>query len=501
MAKVTTTFVSDEKDVIDAIAKMNADMAKLRDQNKKLAEETKRAKEEAKSGFSETIRGAASAVMAYASIGNAVSILRKELEAVVALQDKAAGVQRNAAGSEREFLMNLGIVSPTQRDQALKQLAGISQRTGVPMTSLYGAGGSALSASGGDISTSMAALEKAAQIAPHSAQAMSDIAGAIIDLNKAMGTTEGTKGLDLLVQLQAGSRVKDMGQLATNMPQGIIGATIAGFSPEAAGALAETLSNAMVDKNGARTATAEAMLAARLREYIPEEDVYEGKGRNRKLKRKGYGPMSGEARLALVKGDDALRQGFLDTLEQSEAKPFIEALLTPGSREARMYEDSLARYKGQKPGESDKFIAGIGDTGLQRASDMERRFTASQEEMLLGALESGDYSRTRQGVLGLVEASGGGFLARQDIWSRMMVGGMTGQKPATMAKNELQNYLYGDEYLDIDESNVSRTNRMTPAQRAERDRLAEPIKRMVSVLEKIEANQHKGSPNANIEGQ
>lgn len=385
MAKVTTVFASDDKEVMAAIQKMNAEMAKLRDQNKKLAEESKKGGQQSAGMMEVGIAQAAKLAAGYLSVQTAVQAVTAALHDKFDIEKRSLELQTRTAVTQRDFLANLGTTTRTQKQGALASISAISKRTGVAESNLYGPGSSALSAAGGveNLGVAMTALEKAARIAPDSAEAMSQIAGAIIDLNKATGSLQGEKGLDLLIGLQAGSRVKNMGLLASNVPRGVAGATASGFSPEAAAALFESLSNAMADDKGALTATAESSLAARLRAYLPENDVYAGEGRNRKLKHKGVGAMSGEGRFAMVSEDEKLRTGFLDSLEQSEAKPFIELLMTPGTRENKMYKESLIKYRGMKPGGAEEFIKGLNDTELQQVANLDRGGAAITEGRFL----------------------------------------------------------------------------------------------------------------------
>ena len=165
MAKVTTTFTSDDKEVIASIDKMNKKLAELEEKNKRLAEQSTAAANKAKSqqDLSLMVAGTVAATVTAAQSG--IAQLNREMEHRNTLEKEYLALHKSAASAEREFLMNLGLVRGADQQAAITRLQQVSQSSGVPLSELYGPAGASLSASGGNVDIAFDAIERAAKIA------------------------------------------------------------------------------------------------------------------------------------------------------------------------------------------------------------------------------------------------------------------------------------------------------------------------------------------------
>lgn len=491
MAKVTTTFTSDDKEVVASIDKMNKKLAELEEKNKRLAAESAAAAQAAKEQQSNTLLVAGAVAAGIEAARQGMSVLNREMEYRNNLEKEYLNLQKGAAGGEREFLMNLGLVKGSDQKAAISRLQQISKSSGVAMTDLYGPAGASLSASGGNVDVAFDAIERAAKIAPHSAQTMQLIAGAMIDLGKASGDFDNTKGLDLLVKIGEIARAPDWTKIATNAPRAIAGTSAMGFTPEESTALLATLSNQMADKDLAVSGTASMTLASRLRKFFPEHDTVDKRGR---VTSRGVGAMTGAERFAMVEGNEDLRRKFFNSLEESEAKPFIEQIVTPGTMLNKMYKQNLGDVQGMQRGSMGAFGDAISDTELQRTADQSRRTSSASERFRLAQTPAAQNAIVREAYQKSLEGLGYGwssqFLAMRQYDVRKAFG--ADESPAAFAEAQLNAEILERTF----DKGITNTNNLPEGRRREVEMLSE----VVAELRAIRMQQRDATAANHTEG-
>ncbi len=491
MAKVTTTFVSDEKSVIDAIAKMNAAMEKLSAQNKKLAEDSKKNAENATKGMAAVESSAVSAVAAYVSVSGALRVVNAELEKRYQLESKIRDFQNNAAQSERRFRLNLGFLSQKEQDSATKQLDDLSKRTGVSKTDLYGPVGGALSGTGGDVKKAFQASEAAIRLAKGLPEETNTFAVGIANLQKATGG-DVNKAATILGSVGQLSNVKDWSMIARNAPGAIIGGVNQGASLETSTALYASLTQRLGETTGEMSGTAANSFIKQLRDYFPEEDTYTGTGRNRKLKRKGYGKTTTEEQLRMLWGDPKMAKDFVANMTgETKALPAYEQYLTVGSdaqKELLAFTSQVRNDLASNPipGFQKTLDSGPLQQGLQQDMAMQRVIDKAQESNPEAAYRA----RVREMTRKALDESGQGFMDSMLYSTGWNVDvGMFGFDPAKKAMSQLRER----------EAGLSAMNQQYGATE-ERNNQIQVLRDMLGELKKI-STQRAANPNANTEGQ
>lgn len=479
MAKVTTTFTSDDKEIIASIDKMNKKLAEMDEQNRKLAEQSKKNSDQAVGGFNQAITGLGKMAAGYLSINAALEAGNRLIRDQIELRQKAANVQLGTASSEREFLMNLGLVPGADQQAALNRLKELSKETGVAPGHLYGAAASAMAASGGDLATAMKALKMTAPVAAHDPATATLLAGGTIDMSKATGG-DLERAFDLMGLTGQMSRAPDWSAIGNNAPGVVVAMDALGFTPDEAVAAHSTIATLMGDKQLAKSGTATTTLASRLRKFFPEHDTTDARGR---VLQKGHGAMTGAERFAMVEGNEDMRRKFFQSLEESEAKPFIEQLLTPGSLANTTYRDNLKQIKGTPRGAFANLADVLNQTPLQKTADVDRRLASITERQLLDSTDAGRYSIIQNRTAEMFAATGMDLLTRKasaaEIYARSFL-----HDPVTAARpvvNQWEGMTRGRMERAQQSGDQAEIEKWSSANSATRE--------MLDVLKRIESNQ------------
>lgn len=400
MAKVVTTFISDDDDMLASIAKMNAEIDKLK-------ENANNSARTGGAGFSDMAASVAKATAAIGAGFAALKIFNRELEHKNQLEAQSLSMQKGTAGSEREFAMNLGLVSDADRAKAFAGMTRIGRKTGVNVDDLYAVGAAGLSASGGNLDKMLEATELAAKTAPGNVQTMDELASAMLHLEKATGSSDLKKNLTFLIGLGQVSPVKDWAQLSTNLTPGAIGVSGYGGTAAETGSLLATLSNAMGDTRGDQAKTAGIALAEALEKFKPD-----------------LGSTADRIAAMQAAGESEVDRFFNTPGISFEkvAKVPIRRLLTAGTNEAKMFAENTATLdqmlQTDKTGE---FFAGLDASNLQATASADRGATSAYQRFMLTQGKQSQEAWARKTFDELLDVMGVGSTGQAFMLSQMDV--------------------------------------------------------------------------------
>lgn len=466
MGKVVTTFVSDDDDMLASIAKMNAEIDRLKEKAESGAQRSA-------SGFNDMFAAVGKVSAALALANGAIQLYNRELEHKNRLEEASLGLQKSTAGAEREFSMNLGLVGNAERSKAFAGIADIGRRTGVNVDDLYAVGAAGLSASGGDIDKMLQATEFAARTAPHNAQTMDELASAMLHLEKATGSADLKRNLTFLIGLGQVSPVKDWAQLSTNLTPGAIGVSGYGGTPAETGALLATLSNAMGDTRGDQAKTAGIALAEALEKFKPELST------------------TAERIAAMqAEGESSVDRFFATPGISFEkvAKVPIRRLLTAGTAEANMFaanRDTLdAMLQTDKTGE---FWRGLDASGIQTIAGAGRSAESAYNRFMTSQGRAGREAWARSTFDQLMDVMGVGSMGQAFMMSEMDLRSFGGvESKSDYLRGQVRAYLDPLEYDDV--TGKRRTD-LTAQQREQVDYLRQ-IKDQLQLM-----NSRRGNGN------
>lgn len=484
MAKVTVNFQSDDKDVIAAIDKVNRKLAEM---DQKAAA----AAQKGKGGMDAMIASAGSVVAGYMSIQYAIQLVNDELQRKIELEEKSKQRQLAAAGPERELMLNLGYpLAPAERDRALQRARDIADRVGISESMVAGATSRALSNAAGNQDVAFNAVEIAARTAPHSAEVMERIAGAITSIGKATGKFDNERGYDMLVLLGQLTNAPGWDKIGGNAPQSLAGMIVNGATLEEAVSVQAALSNTMTDEELLKSGTAGQQLAAKLRDVFPEKDSYETNAKGKKtLKARGTGMTTFAERYAHVLKDDKAREFFRSKLEEGNNKAFLEEFITPGSRGSQLFSDFLKQAEGLPRGAMAGLPDALNSTPLQQQANLERRLERIDEKADIEDVKGGQRAIIRDKLQKALVRSGQWTVPTMaDMWSYDMAE-WVGQTPEQAAIEALQRRAA---------PNIKRQ----PGQKIT-DEMYEAVPNLgplIKELRGIQRNQRAGNARQHVEG-
>lgn len=260
-------------------------------------------------------------------IASAIGLINRQLQETLRLQEEAAQTQVTLASAQRDLVRNLPGRSAADVNRTLTAAGTIARDTGVSEVIINQALASAVSASGGAIDPSIAAVRQSAMFLADKPDAIAEFAGALLDIGKVTGRPDDALvNQGLLTFVGAMSRVVDPGRMAKNIPRALIGASKFGATPQQAAALFAVQTVGAADITGEMSGTAVISLVQQMEEFF-----------------KGGGGDFGQ-RLAALHADPRLAQRFLKgaSFERTSVGPIRELISDPNSPMARLFRENLA---------------------------------------------------------------------------------------------------------------------------------------------------------------
>lgn len=354
--------------------------------SRKAGDELRRTGQKGQTAFGQKalgmVRSFAGALGISAGLAGAVQIVRKEYEALLAVQDKARESSLNLAGAQNAALRNLGADTAAERDAFIADVERVSKEAGVSQKFVYNLASSALSARGElSVADAMDAVKQAALYAPDSAEAGEALAGAALDIGKATGATP-QQALGFAMEVGKMARPTATGKIVENVAPAIGGAMQSGASPQSAAALWAALTGGMVDPQGRKAKTATLQVSAQLAEFLPEEDRYTIENGEKKLARKGTGLKTMEDRIAFLQRNADARLEFLTKANFEQiARPSVEQVLSGMGATAQAYKQFYGRLpRLEESGPIfERRLAVQKDTPLQKTRALEQELEAERE--------------------------------------------------------------------------------------------------------------------------
>ncbi|MHB1038050.1 MAG: hypothetical protein ACYC35_28200 [Pirellulales bacterium] len=391
MPPVRTVFTSDETDVIKAMQRMQAEMAKLIEENKRLRNESKQQGGEGIKLIGDQISSLKSMALGYLSVEAAIHAVMAAEEKRAQRQQNAANAQLGAADAQRVFLKNVGAVSLGEKSSVLTGVAKIAEETGVTTRDLYAAGAVAMSARGNlGNKTALDAMRMAAKYAPENAGEMAAVAGGLLSTSRLTGTPDAEKNLGFMIGLQSRVRISDMKGVSENLIPAARSVARYGGSAAEAASLPAALTMALEDTSGAVSGTASIQMATQLAEALPKLGS------------------TGE-RIGYMQSHPGEAAKFLKGASfDVKAKGSIAELLTnPQSAIAQIYAENVKAIPGpdQAAGLARDMLSGLDAEKLQQTAALSRNLQQIGEGIMLGG-EEGRQGVTREGVDRILAATG-----------------------------------------------------------------------------------------------
>lgn len=275
-----------------------------------------------------------------APVAATIKLITDELKSQVDLIDKAAQTQLSLVPSRQNLIDNLAGSTPEEINRVLAKLQSISLRRGVPEAITNDALGSAISASGKDVASSVAAVDFAARRFADRPENIAGFSGSLLDLNDVTGSSDPRVSAGLLVNIAQQARLTKATQINKNAPKALTNLVGFGATREGAAALFSTISNAIKDAEGEVTKTAVINVGKEL-------DAF----RNRATGLSGFlfrQLPTVDSQIAAIQSSPELREQFFSKplSVPGEAIIPVRDLFTPGSVVANRFAQNRAAIPG-----------------------------------------------------------------------------------------------------------------------------------------------------------
>lgn len=370
--RVTFELSGEERDLLQAVQRMQREYAKLEEQHKRLAQQSKVAAQEAKDQARENqgvlddwIGGLKGIAASYLSIQGAMKLVNAEIERKKRLEEGASRVNLGAAAAERGYLSNLG-GTPAERQAAIAQLQRTAQQRGVPLDAAYRAAGQALGFTQGGIGREAnAAFDVAAQFNPYDTEKLTY---GLLAAQKLTGSRDPVANLGFIKSVQDYSPIADTGLLAQNLIPGATGVRmIGGVSDVEAASLVNALSDVRVDVTGEESARTAQRLATAAKRAFPQ--------------------LTTDQAIAYAQQHPAAAKKIADLIEEGGTKAAAVSLLSdPNSAASQAYRASKAGIAAPaaRVARAESAIAANEATSIQRLGGIDRSLAAKGEGLALG---------------------------------------------------------------------------------------------------------------------
>lgn len=391
MTPVNIVFTSDHVKVMQGLAKQNAALEKQVGTLRKMDRTGKRATKTF-GGLSGKVAGVAGG---FISLAAAIGLVNSELKEIERRQTEAARVQVTIGQARKDVIRNLVGRSDAEIQDVLDEVARVARKERVAERFIAAGFATALSASGGDIPASKAAVGVATQFLADRPSGIGAFAGSLLDVAKITKTADALINLGFLAKVGSLSRVTDPQQQARSIPRAIIGAGAFGTQATPGAALFAALTTGAADIEGRISGTAMIGLAQQLEEFLPKLQTT-----TERITALQEAPLKAEQFLAKA------------TFEKVLLGPIRQLLTDVNSVTAREFRKNLTAI----PGLSElaevgrKTIAQRALDPLERTAQIKRLFAGAAEEFGVADPE-GITGAIRKGLKDALAASGLGALA------------------------------------------------------------------------------------------
>lgn len=434
---VTLKVGGDNREAIRVVEQLQKKVEQLEASNKRLSLESKKGAQESSMGWEKAAAGIGQAVAGYVSLQTAISNVTNALREKMELEKEAANVQARVSGSQRSFLINMGLANPAEKQAANERILAIARSTGASLDSLYAAAGTAASARGGlSFGQTWDALGQAARVQPGNAGELNALTGGLLDMSKLSGSGDAKVNLGLTVGVAQMARLTNLQQVSQNLIPAAINVAQRGGSAQQALAQVATITGALADATGATSGTAGIQLSNQLAEMLPETDVYETITRNgreiRRLKTKGTGLNNSFDRIRFAQDNPLFREKFLAQASfEQKAGAAVEQLLTKDSELSRLLfanEAAMPSFA-DAPGIVEGFIEGIDQSALQVSGNRRRIYEGASERESARDARAAAIAETWDGLSKNLAKVGVDPLARTAMWGEYRYQMMRGVDP------------------------------------------------------------------------
>lgn len=262
----------------------------------------------------------------YLSLQGAISLVNKAYEDNIELQRNAAESQVKVGRAQQDAVKNLtGLSSEQKADILTRRAAELQASTGFPdRAALIGAIGAGFSASGSESAT-MSAAHAGALLLPATTDKLNPFVGGILDAARGTGVEDARRNVAFVLSAGSINRMDDPNKLATKL--GPLASSGTAMLPrqqqqDAAreiGAVFGVLAREAGDKEGDKTATAQATLMGKMDKFFTERPELD--------------PGTLFGRLGLFQSDKKLRAELWgeNGFGEEQIKPALQRLLTSGT--------------------------------------------------------------------------------------------------------------------------------------------------------------------------
>jgi hypothetical protein len=385
--------------------------ARMERLSKKTENQAKRTKDAFGDRAQQMVKRFATGLVGAGGLAGAYQLISKEIQRVIALQNKMAQQQVTLASARRDLKRNLLGATDAEISGVIQAAGKISEDTGVEEKFVTGALSQALSASGGNRAASIRAVRRASRIMADRPEAIAGLAGSLLDLSRVTGTTDAAINAGLQAAVGARGRIVDPQQQARNIPRALIGLKAQGFGAAGGGALFASMTTGAGDLTGESTGTAVISLAQQANKFF-------------------RGRLRGEEALQALMADPRLAQRFLQqaTFEKKFAGPMQQFLLDPESQIRGEFLANRAAFGSQADlaRMANEQVRQLESGELERTARVGRIFATTLGQQLTADPRAGRIGKTRAGLIEAIEQSGAGFLerrARRAEFERLLVAG------------------------------------------------------------------------------
>lgn len=350
------------------------------------------------SGTMQVVAGLTGVGTVIAGIMAVAAQLRAEYDNMVSRQKSAADRQTEVATAQAGAYANLGDepgFTPAMLDQRAQDIA---TKRGVPLAAVYNALSSSLSARGNlPVENAIEAVDVSAILNPGDSEGMIPTSGSILDVQKKEGGTAKEIGGQLMIGKQM-ARVVRTGDYARNLATNIPQLQSFGNSRQESIALSSALTQLIGDPSGEMSATAGIGFAKQLEEKLG----YKIKGTIAQVE---Y--LRSEA--GTKDRDKLLGKGKVKGTLTGEGKaiPAYRGILTPGSVEAKLFDDYLAKSPDLAAGGKafEGFETSLQGSAVQQNALYRRKLQALETGVQVEDISGAQAGITREGLGNFLKAN------------------------------------------------------------------------------------------------
>lgn len=277
MTTTTSTLSADagayvrEMQRIDASLQKNlVSLERLARANNQLAREGVQSTERQAAGWDRLVIAGGKAAATYALIRTGISVVNRELQQLVDLQQKLAAQSTTEAAALERLYANVG--DPAEAKRLANTARAMAARRGVPIAAAMDTLSQAVSAKGeAPVSAAVGAAEVALRAMPNNLTEAASLAGSVLEARLVTGSTDAAQNYAVLAALQKVSRPVSMASTSAYLVPGASAAqrSFAGNQFDWL-AIAAAMTGYGGDRSGELTKTAVMNLSHRMRDFFAE---------------------------------------------------------------------------------------------------------------------------------------------------------------------------------------------------------------------------------------